>query len=142
MELSFKKLTETAKEPVYSTPGSAGADMFASEDVTITPQETKRIPTGIAMEIPKGHVGLMFPRSGLSLRTSLRQPHSVGVIDSDYRGEVSGMFTNTGSEKVTIEQGCKFAQMVIVPIVKVKWTQVDELSETERGAGGFGSTGI
>ena len=93
------------------------------------------------MAIPAGHVGLMLPRSGLSLKTPLRQPNSVGVIDSDYRGEVRGMFTNTGSEDVEINRGDRIAQMIILPIPGVEGFEVAALGETERGEGGFGSTG-
>lgn len=141
MQIRYKKTMAEAVEPKVATAGSAGADISASEDITINPGETRLIPTGLVMEIPAGHVGLMFPRSGLSLKTSLRQPNSVGVIDSDYRGEVRGMFTNTGTCDVVIRRGDRIAQMIVLPIPGVEWVEVAELGETERGEGGFGSTG-
>ena len=141
MQIRYKKTTAEAVEPKVATAGSAGADISASEDITIKPGETRLIPTGLVMEIPAGHVGLMFPRSGLSLKTSLRQPNSVGVIDSDYRGEVRGMFTNTGTCDVVIRRGDRIAQMIVLPIPGVEWVEVAELGKTERGEGGFGSTG-
>ena len=141
MKINYKRLTAYAEAPKVATAGSAGADISSAVDVTIKPGETKLIHTGLVMEIPAGHVGLMFPRSGLSLKTSLRQPNSVGVIDSDYRGEVHGMFTNTGAEDVEIRRGDRIAQMIVLPIPGVEWVEVAELGETERGTGGFGSTG-
>lgn len=141
MKVNYKRLTIAAEAPKVATAGSAGADISSAADVTIKPGETKLIPTGLVMEIPVGHVGLMFPRSGISLNTPLRQPNSVGVIDSDYRGEVCGMFTNTGSEDVEIRRGDRIAQMIVLPIPGVEWVEVAELGETERGTGGFGSTG-
>ena len=141
MKINYKRLTAYAKAPKVATAGSAGADISSAFDVTIKPGETKLIHTGLVMAIPYGHVGLMFPRSGLSLKTPLRQPNSVGVIDSDYRGEVRGMFTNTGSEDVEINRGDRIAQMIILPIPGVEWVEVAELGETDRGEGGFGSTG-
>lgn len=141
MKINYKRLTIAAEAPKVATAGSAGADISSAADVTIKPGETKLIPTGLVMEIPAGHVGLMFPRSGLSLKTSLRQPNSVGVIDSDYRGEVRGMFTNTGAEDVEFKRGDRIAQMIVLPIPGVEWVEVAELGKTERGEGGFGSTG-
>lgn len=141
MKINYKRLTIAAEAPKVATAGSAGADISSAADVTIKPGETKLIPTGLVMEIPTGHVGLMFPRSGLSLKTSLRQPNSVGVIDSDYRGEVRGMFTNTGTCDVVIRRGDRIAQMIVLPIPGVEWVEVAELGKTERGEGGFGSTG-
>ena len=141
MKVNYKRLTIAAEARKVATAGSAGADISSAADVTIKPGETKLIHTGLVMEIPSGHVGLMFPRSGLSLKTPLRQPNSVGVIDSDYRGEVRGMFTNTGAEDVEIKRGDRIAQMIVLPIPGVEWVEVAELGETERGEGGFGSTG-
>lgn len=141
MKVNYKRLTIAAEAPKVATAGSAGADISSAADVTIKPGETRLIPTGLVMEIPAGHVGLMFPRSGLSLKTSLRQPNSVGVIDSDYRGEVRGMLTNTGTCDVVIRRGDRIAQMIVLPIPGVEWVEVAELGKTERGEGGFGSTG-
>lgn len=112
----FRKLDPDAKAPEYMTKLSAGADISSLERVKIAPGETKLVRTGIAIALPACTVGLLFPRSGLSLKTPLRQPNSVGVIDADYRGEVHGMFQNTGDETVVIEKGMQIAQLVIVPV--------------------------
>lgn len=142
MVLYIKRLTGTAKSPVYGTKDSAGMDLHADETITIQPGETALIHTGLSFQIPVGFVGLVCPRSGLSMRTALRQPNSVGVIDADYRGEVRGMFQNTGDAPITIQQGDRFAQMVIVPFVHPQIEDAAELSATARGIGGFGSTGV
>ena len=142
MKLRIKKLTDTAKLPTYGTDGAAGMDLYADEEKHLRQGEVALLHTGIAMEIPHGHVGLIVPRSGLSLRTSLRQPNCVGVIDEDYRGEVRGMFENTGCDVVKIDKGTRFAQMLVVPYVHCEVEEVDDLGETERGDGGFGSTGV
>lgn len=138
----FRKLDPNAKAPQYMTKLSAGADISSLERVEIAPGETKLVRTGIAIALPACTVGLLFPRSGLSLRTPLRQPNSVGVIDADYRGEVHGMFQNTGKETVVIEKGMRIAQLVIVPVGYKSFIEVDDLGETERGESGFGSTGV
>lgn len=138
----FRKLDPDAKAPEYMTKLSAGADISSLERVQIAPGETKLVRTGIAIALPACTVGLLFPRSGLSLRTPLRQPNSVGVIDADYRGEVHGMFQNTGDETVVIEKGMRIAQLVIVPVEYESFVEVDDLGETKRGEGGFGSTGM
>ena len=136
----FRKLDPDAKAPEYMTKLSAGADISSLERVEIAPGETKLVRTGIAIALPACTVGLLFPRSGLSLKTPLRQPNSVGVIDADYRGEVHGMFQNTEDETVVIEKGMRIAQLVIVPVGYQSFIEVDDLGETERGEGGFGST--
>lgn len=138
----FRKLDPDAKAPEYMTKLSAGADISSLERVEIAPGETKLIRTGIAVALPACTVGLLFPRSGLSLKTPLRQPNAVGVIDADYRGEVHGMFQNTGDETVVIEKGMRIAQLVVVPVEYESFVEVDDLGETERGDGGFGSTGV
>lgn len=138
----FRKLDPNAKAPEYMTKLSAGADISSLERVEIAPGETKLVRTGIAIALPACTVGLLFPRSGLSLKTQLRQPNSVGVIDADYRGEIHGMFQNTGDETVVIEKGMRIAQLVVVPVDYESFVEVDDLEETERGEGGFGSTGV
>lgn len=142
MEVKFKKMCADAQAPTLGTDHSAGADLRAVEDHRISPAETRLVDTGIAVEIPEGYVGLLFPRSGLSMKTTLRMANSVGVIDSDYRGNVKVGFYNTGSDPVRIEKGDRIAQMVIVPYLKCEWVETDDLSDTARGAGGFGSTGV
>lgn len=138
----FRKLDPDAKAPEYMTKLSAGADISSLERVEIAPGETKLVRTGIAIALPACTVGLLFPRSKLSIKIPLRQPNSVGVIDADYRREVHGMFQNTGDETVVIEKGMRIAQLVVVPVEYESFVEVEDLGETERGERGFGSTGI
>lgn len=142
MKLKIKRLTEAALLPTYGTEGAAGMDLYTAEKTIIYPGETVTVRTGIAVEIPPGFVGLVFPRSGLSLRTDLRMPNSAGVIDSDYRGEVHGIFQNTGDGIITIDKGMRFAQMIVSPFVACDLVESEDLGETARGEGGFGSTGM
>ena len=122
---------------------AAGADLYSAEDadVVIEPSETKFIGTGLAMEIPEGYVGLVYARSGLACKRGLAPANKVGVVDSDYRGEIKVALHNHGKEAQTVEKGERIAQMVIAPYLSVNYEEADELSETERGEGGFGSTG-
>ena len=133
LQVNLKKLDEKAIVPTYGTEFSAGADLYACMDeaVTIAPGETTLIHTGIAMEVPVGYAGLVYARSGLACKKGLAPANKVGVVDADYRGEVM----------VTVESGERIAQMVIAPFLAVDYQVVDELSETVRGEGGFGSTG-
>lgn len=139
----IKKLRENAVVPTYGSEFSAGADLYAAidEPVTINPGETKFIPTGLAFEIPEGYVGLVYARSGLASKRGLAPANKVGVIDSDYRGEVMNAIHNHGSEPQTIEPGERTAQMVIAPYITAEFIVSDSLDDTERGEGGFGSTG-
>lgn len=142
-EVKVKKLKETARLPVYGTAFSAGADLFACLDqpVTIAPGETKLISLGISVEIPDGYAGLVFARSGLATKRHLAPANKVGVIDSDYRGEFFVPLYNHGSVPQTVENGERIAQMILTPYLTAKFIEADELSDTVRGAGGFGSTG-
>lgn len=142
-KVEIKKLDERAIIPTYGTEFSAGADIYAllDEPVTINPGETKLIKTGLAMAIPEGLVGLNFARSGMATKRGLAPANKVGVIDSDYRGEVMVALYNQGNEPQTIEHGDRIAQMVFVPYYTAEFELKDVLSETVRGAGGFGSTG-
>ena len=142
-EVKVKKLKETARLPVYGTAFSAGADLFACLDqpVTIAPGETKLISLGISVEIPDGYAGLVFARSGLATKRHLAPANKVGVIDSDYRGEFFVPLYNHGSVPQTVENGERIAQMILTPYLTAKFIEADELSDTARGAGGFGSTG-
>jgi dUTP pyrophosphatase len=124
--------------PEYATEGSAGADLRASEPVTLLPGGRAAVPTGISIEIPAGHVGLVWPRSGLAVRHGIDT--LAGVIDSDYRGEVKVVLVNHGKEPVTIAGGDRIAQLLIQPVVRARFTRA-ALGQTTRGAGGFGSTG-
>lgn len=139
----IKKLRENAIVPTYGTEFAAGADLYAAIDeaVTIEPGETKMIPTGLAFEIPEGYAGFVYARSGLASKRGLAPANKVGVIDSDYRGEVMTALHNHGKVSQTIEAGERIAQMVIAPYITANFILSDSLDDTERGEGGFGSTG-
>lgn len=143
MNIKVKKLTPNATVPTMGSKFAAGADLYSAEDadVVIEPSETKFIGTGLAMEIPEGYVGLVYARSGLACKRGLAPANKVGVVDSDYRGEIKVALHNHGKEAQTVEKGERIAQMVIAPYLSVNYEEADALSETERGEGGFGSTG-
>lgn len=129
--------------PTYGSAEAAGADLYAclEQPVTIAAGETVCIPTGIAMELPAGLVGLIYARSGLATKRGLAPANKVGVIDSDYRGEILVALHNHGTCAQTVESGERVAQLVVAPYVTACFEEADDLSETQRGAGGFGSTG-
>ncbi len=145
MIVNIKKLTEKAVVPTYGTEYAAGADLYAclEESVSIAPGETFMIGTGIAMEIPDGYVGLVFARSGLSCKKGLAPANKVGVIDSDYRGEIKVALHNHNlkGDAIAVENGERIAQISIVPYLKAEFELKDELNDTKRGENGFGSTG-
>lgn len=144
MKVNFKKLNENAIVPTYGSQFAAGADLYActnGETVTFGPGETKLIKTGIAMEIPEGYAGLIYARSGIANKRGLAPSNKVGVVDSDYRGEIMVSLHNHSLAEQSITDGERVAQMVIAPFLKVEYTEVEELTETVRGEGGFGSTG-
>lgn len=145
MELKVKKLPNAEGLPVpsYESEYAAGLDIRAAvdESVTISPGERVMIPTGLAIALPVGFEAQIRPRSGLAIREGITMLNSPGTIDADYRGEVKLIVINHGQEKVVISRGDRVAQMVIAPVVKATITEVDDLSDTSRGAGGFGSTG-
>ena len=143
MKVNIKKLDENAKVPTYGTEFSAGADLYALADASVIIEggETVLMHTGIAMEIPEGYVGLVFARSGLATKKNLAPANKVGVIDADYRGEIMVALHNHGATPQTVECGERIAQIAIVPFLKAEFEECDELSDTVRGAGGFGSTG-
>lgn len=143
MKINIKRLTESAILPERGSAYAAGYDLFAdvNESVEIQPHETKLIGTGLAMEIPEGYFGGIFARSGLSSKEGLRPANCVGVVDADYRGEVKVALHNDGEVVREIKAGQKIAQLVVVPFLGVEFDEVEELSETVRGVGGFGSTG-
>ncbi len=142
-KISFTKLDANAHVPVYGTEFAAGADLYAcmDESVTIGAGETAFIHTGIAMAIPTGLVGLIYARSGLACKKGLAPANKVGVIDSDYRGEIMVALHNHSREAIVVESGERVAQMVIAPYVFADYEEVSDLDETKRGEGGFGSTG-
>lgn len=144
MDVRIKKLREEAKIPTYGTDYAAGADLYAciEEEMTFAPGETKLIPTGLAFEIPNGYAGLIYARSGLASKRGLAPANKVGVVDSDYRGEVMVALHNHGTIEQKIEVGERIAQFIITPYLKANYQLAQELDDnTERGANGFGSTG-
>ena len=143
VKIWFKKLNKRAVAPKYGTEFSAGADLSACMDdaVVIEPGATEFIPTGLAMEIPEGCVGLIYARSGLACKKGLAPANKVGVIDSDYRGEYIVPLYNDSDLPRTVAPGDRIAQLVILPHMTAQFEAADELPETARGAGGFGSTG-
>lgn len=142
-KVRFKKLSENAVVPSYGTAYSAGADLYSAmqEDVIIAPETTKFIKTGIAIEIPEGLVGLIYARSGMACKKGLAPANKVGVIDSDYRGEIMVALYNHSDSSVTVASGDRIAQLVLTPYIKADFEEADELDDTVRGDGGFGSTG-
>ena len=142
-KIPVMKLKPNAVLPTYGSAEAAGADLYACLDtsVRIAPGKTAFIPTGIAMELPKGFVGLAYARSGLACKKDLAPANKVGVIDSDYRGEFMVALHNHGAVPQTIRHGDRIAQLLITPVITPGFTEVSTLSDTDRGIGGFGSTG-
>lgn len=142
--MKIKLLREHAQTPSYGSPEAAGADLYAcldTYDILIKPHTTVMVPTGLAMEIPLGYFGGIYARSGLASKRALRPANCVGVVDSDYRGEVMVALHNDSDVPQVINDGERIAQLVLHRIIQVDFSIVDELDETERGEGGFGSTG-
>ncbi|EFL88232.1 dUTP diphosphatase [Ahrensia sp. R2A130] len=141
--LQIKRLPhgEGLELPAYETAGSAGFDLKAAEDLTIEPGERALVATGLAMALPSGHEGQVRPRSGLAVKHGITVLNSPGTVDEDYRGEVKVPLINHGHEAFVITRGMRIAQMVVAPVVQVDVAEVDELDDTSRGSGGFGSTG-
>ena len=142
--VNIKQLKANAALPVYSSAAAAGADLRAclEEDVIIRPGKTEMISTGLAMEVPEGYAGLIYARSGLASKRGLAPANKVGVIDSDYRGEIMVALHNHSEEAAVISHGERIAQLIITPYLTAEFTEKEVLEETERGFGGFGSTGI
>lgn len=151
MKVRIKKVNPDAVIPKYATSGAAGFDLVSMEDLVLSGGDTRAVKTGLVVEIPPGFEMQIRPRSGLSLKTALRVANAPGTVDSDYRGEVAVIMTNSSGagdmfgngrgDMETIKKGDRIAQGVIVPVVQAEFEEVEELSDTERGAGGFGSTG-
>ena len=127
--------------PAYATAGAAGMDVLAAEDVTLAPGARHAVATGLSLAIPPGYEIQVRPRSGLALRHGISAPNTPGTIDSDYRGELKVILINHGAEPFAIHRGDRVAQLVLAPVIQAAWEEVAELDDTERGAGGFGSTG-
>lgn len=143
MKIAWKKLTSSAKMPERGSAWAAGYDLFADivEETRLAPHETKMIGTGVALAVPEGYFGGVFARSGLSAKEGLRPANCTGVVDADYRGEVKVALHNDSGEERVVAPGQKIAQLVIMPFLSVEFEEVADLDETERGQGGFGSTG-
>lgn len=139
--VAIKKLHENAVVPTYGSEFSAGADLYAVEECVIPPSETRLIHTGLAMEIPVGYAGLIYARSGLASKRGLAPANKVGVVDADYRGEVMVALHNHSKVEQSVFAGERVAQLVVAPFLKVEFDEVEVLSDTVRGEGGFGSTG-
>lgn len=143
MKIDAKTVREGAKLPYRATEGSAGYDLFAcvDKDIAIESGKIKMIPIGIALEIPAGYAGFIFPRSSLGVKYGITLPNCVGVIDSDYRGEFFVPLINLGEQEFVVRNGDRIAQLVIMRVENVLFEKADDLSDTVRGEGGFGSTG-
>ena len=141
--IRVKKLNPNAILPTYGSAEAAGADLYAclEQAVTIEPGETAWIPTGLSLEVPKGYAGLIYARSSMGVKRGLAPANKVGVIDSDYRGEIRVVLLNHGKTAQIVENGERIAQFLITPVLTPAYMEVDELSNTDRGTGGFGSTG-
>ena len=143
MKINIKKLNDNAIIPTYGSEYAAGADLYALTecDIEIEPHTTYIVHTGVALEIPEGLVGLIYARSGLATKQGLAPANKVGVIDSDYRGEIMVALHNHSNEKKTVKNGERVAQLVIMPYVTAQFEECEDFSETDRGAKGFGSSG-
>ncbi len=127
--------------PAYATDGAAGMDVLAAEDVTLPPGGRHAVATGLSVAIPSGYEIQVRPRSGLALKHGISVPNAPGTIDSDYRGELKVILINHGADAFDIRRGDRIAQLVLAPVIRMTWLKVDELDDTARGEGGFGSTG-
>ena len=141
--IKYKKLNDLAKEPTRGSAAAAGYDLYSAikEDIAIPPHQTIKIDTGLAFKLPDGTFGAIFARSGLATKQGLRPANAVGVIDSDYRGSIIVALHNDSEEVQIVKGGDRIAQLILMPYIPMMFEEVEELDETERGAGGFGSTG-
>ncbi len=142
MKVKFKKLNANAKQPTQATPGSAAYDVYSTDELLLAPEGRYALRTGVALEIPSGFVALCCPRSGLAIKQGMTVINAPGVIDADYRGEVNVLAVNHDlTHPVQINKGDKIAQLLFVRAEEIQFEEVEELSSTQRGEGGFGSTG-
>ena len=143
INLKIKKISKLAQLPAYATEGAAGMDLYAAneEPITLAPLERKLVPLGFTMELPAGYEAQIRPRSGMAIKRGITLSNCVGTVDEDYRGEVCVGLVNLSREDYTIQTGDRIAQMVIAPVTKAVIIEADELAQTVRGEGGFGSTG-
>ncbi|MCP3996470.1 MAG: dUTP diphosphatase [bacterium] len=141
MKIPFLRLDPELLAPKIAHPGDAGIDLRARISTVLAPGEWAMVPTGIAVAIPEGHAGLVAPRSGLAARHAISVVNGPGVVDTGYRGEINVILINHGSETVSLQRNDRVAQLVVVPIAAVELAEVESLPESQRGTGGFGSTG-
>lgn len=141
MQINFVRLDRGLPAPASAHIGDAAIDLHSRVDVLLVPGQRAAIPTGIAVAIPEGHAGFVLPRSGHAQRLGVGVVNGPGLIDSGYRGEISVLLINHGEDEVEFDRGERIAQLAVVPVPEVSWTEVDTLDETDRGSGGFGSTG-
>ena len=141
MQITFLKLDSELPNPTHAHPGDGGVDLYARENVRLDPEAWTTVPTGIAVAIPEGYAGLVVPRSGLAARSGVGVVNGPGLVDAGYRGEIKVILINHGPEPLELERGERIAQLVVVPVVDQEFVEVDELPESARGEGGFGSTG-
>lgn len=141
MRIPLKRIDPDLPMPQHAHPGDGGVDLYAREAVTLDAGAWAAIPTGVAVAVPDGFVGLISPRSGLAVRHGISLVNTPGILDSGYRGEIKAILINHGDESVTFERGDRIAQLVVVPVVEQEFVEVEELPDSERGDGGFGSTG-
>jgi len=141
MDIDARRLDVGLPLPVHARPGDAGLDLRAAEGARLEPGERRLVPTGLAVAIPPGHAGLVLPRSGLAMQNGVTVLNAPGLIDSGYRGELKVLLINHGAEPVDLARGERIAQLVVQPVAEVKLVEIDRLPESERGEGGFGSTG-
>ena len=143
INLKIKKISKFAQLPTYATEGAAGMDLYSAneEPITLAPLERKLVPLGFTMELPTGYEAQIRPRSGMAIKRGITLSNCVGTVDEDYRGEVCVGLVNLSRENYTIQAGDRIAQMVVAPVTKAVIIEADELAETVRGEGGFGSTG-
>ena len=141
MQIDFVRLDRELPVPTTAHIGDAAVDLHSRVDITLAPGDRAAVPTGLAVAIPEGYAGLVLPRSGHARRHGIGVVNGPGLVDSGYRGEISVLLINHGDEDVKFGRGDRIAQLSIMPVPSVEWTEVDTLDETERGAGGFGSTG-
>lgn len=141
MDISFRRLDNELSPPSRANPGDAGWDLAAAADVELQPGERAAVPTGLAVAIPEGYAGLVLPRSGNARRHGIGVVNGPGLIDAGYRGEISVLLINHGDDMVRFTRGERIAQLVVIAVPDVTWVEADELDETLRGSGGFGSSG-
>ena len=142
MTVSFKRISPDASLPSYARPGDAGMDLKSAEDAVVEPGARLLVHTGLAMALPEGYEAQVRPRSGLALKHGITVLNTPGTIDEGYRGEVGVILFNTGDTAFKIAKGDRIAQLVIAPVTRARIVETDDLGSTERGAGGFGSTGV